>query len=171
MKPYIEYKNQKLEFEANFKLQKEFRKEYQNLVRNNKDILNQIDPNELNRLSKDIKAEKKKAEALGKKLTNEEIENLSYEFISKYPSLIKMSSFSNQEEMEELYEKYCEQMIESKYLDIKWEDVAETIVEEQGIGYYYALVEAIIKKVFSSVVEVAPQTKPSFDWNNPSKVN
>lgn len=169
MKPYIEFKGEKLEFEANFKLQKEFRKEYQIIARSNQNILEIIDPNELNSLNKDIQKLKKGAK--DKELTQEEIESATLEYLAKYPSLRQFNNFASQDVMDDLYDKYCELMIENKYSHISWEEVRETIVQEDGIGYYYQLCESIIKTVFSSVVEVAPQQKPSFAWEKTSKSN
>lgn len=167
MKPYIEYKDEKLELEASFKLQKEFRKEYQAILRENanEELLDNYDPNEIKRMEKEIK------ELENKKLSEEEMATEIMKLRKKYPMLKTLNAYENKEKLDELYEKYVKRIINNKYPHIVFEELGEVIVNEKGFTYYYALMEAIIKSVFSSVVNEAPHQKPSFAWESKSQLN
>lgn len=167
MKPYIEYKNEKLELDANFKLQKEFRKEYQAVLRENTndDLLDNYDPKEIKRMEKEINELEKSG------LTEEEMTSKIIELRKKYPMLKNINAYDNREKLDELYEKYVKRIINNKYPHVVFDELGEEIVKEKGFTYYYALMEAIIKSVFSSVVNEAPHQKPSFDWENKTPLN
>lgn len=167
MKPYIEYKNEKLELDANFKLQKEFRKEYQAVLRENtnEDMLENYDPKEIKKMEEEIK------ELERANLTEDEITVKIIELRKKYPMLKKVNAFEKKEKIDELNEKYVKRIINSKYPHVDFDELGEEIVKEKGFNYYYALMEAIIKEVFSSVVREAPHQKLSFDWENKTQFN
>lgn len=167
MKPYIEYKDERLELDANFKLQKEFRKEYQAVLRanTNDDLLDNYDTNEIKRMEKEIK------ELENSGLTEDEMTSKIIELRKKYPMLKTINAYDKKEKLDELYEKYVKRIINAKYPHVVFDELGEEIVNEKGFTYYYALMEAIIKSVFSSVVNEAPHQKPSFAWDNKSQVN
>lgn len=167
MKPYIEFKGEKLEFEANFKLQKEFRKEYQAILRSNanEDLIENVDLAEIREMEKEIKELKES------NLTEDEMAKKVIQLKKKYPFMNKINPEENKEKLDDLYEKYVKRIINQKYPNVDFDELGESIVEENDFDYYYALLEAIIKAVFSSVVKEAPHQKPSFAWESKNAIN
>lgn len=170
MKPYIEYKGKTYEFEANFKLQKEFRKEYQKAIKEKSSSL--IDEDVINELCelKD-EAEKLKETINSQKINEEEQNKLLVKIISKYPSAKKLIEQDNEDELEEINEKYVRLMFEHKYpQEVKiFDEIIEQITEDNGINYVIQLFSSIIKTVFMSVVEETPHQKHSFIWETNKK--
>lgn len=164
MKPYIEYKGKTYEFESNFTLQKQFRKEYKNLSKKNKNnLISDFDLSELNKLQKELKLCKEEAKDLG----NDEQEEKLLELLSKYPSATKiLENDTEEDDFEELSEKYVRQMFEQKYPNEKevFDEIVDEITKDKGIEYVISLFVSIVKTVFMNVVEAAPRQKTSFDW-------
>ena len=167
MKPYIEYKGKTYEFEANFNLQKQFRKEYQKAIKEKSSSF--IDEEVINELCelKD-EAEKLKETINSQKINEEEQNKLLVKIISKYPSAKKLIEQDNEDELEEINEKYVRLMFEHKYpQEVKiFDEIIEQITEDNGINYVIQLFSSIVKTVFMSVVEEAPHQKHSFIWEN-----
>ena len=174
MKPYIEYEGKTYEFEANFYLQKEFKKEYRQQLMSKKDDVysnvanNEVDMKEIATMQKEIEDFRKEIENKDEETQNKELQTKMFELMSKYPSVFKLLNSQNdsESEMEELNEKYCRIMFETKYpneIEV-FDNFVEQVCEEQGIDYVQALFKAIIEKVFIGVVRVAPPQKHSFAW-------
>lgn len=182
MKPYFEYEGQIYEFEANFSLQKKFRKEFQNILsEKRKDIIgnfenDDFDFKQINLVEKELKSLKE--EILKSNLNEEEKQKLekqkTMEILSKYPQFLKTLNNSQDlvsYENDDLNEKYCYLMIEKKYPnDIsKYNKFIDELCSDKGIEYVYQFFSAVINAVFTSVVQEAPHQKPSFKWESNNK--
>ena len=177
MKPYIEYKGKTYEFEANFELQKNFKKEYRKLLSNKKSNLmsafenDEYNMNEIAVVQKEMEELKKELDSkhLPKEETEKLIEQKTFEILSKYPKVLKLltnDNDSNLENSEELNEKYCRLMFERKYQNEKeiFDEMINEICIDKGIEYVEQLFSSIIETVFTSVVREAPLQKHSFAW-------
>ena len=137
-KPYIEHNGTTYEFEASFKLQREYNKEMQNNVIK---AINDsgIDESKL----EDIKEFQKKLE----ENKDKDIELLKdKDLMNKLSEVVELTSnldFSS------TYEKYCFKMLNAKY-NITQEEF-ETMLEEFGNEYVIEYVDIMLQKVCEKV--------------------
>lgn len=180
MKPFIEYKGKTYEFEANFSLQKAYKKEYDKLMNSRKnnltDKLVDYDINDLTEAQKELTDLKNKYDIKIKnngnsEELNKELEKESIAILSKHPQALKLINSTSDnvgDEINELNEKYCRLMFEYKYPQENKEHIFDNFIDDvckdKGIDYVIQLFSAIIKAVFTSVVEGTPQQKHSFAW-------
>lgn len=180
MKPFIEYKGKTYEFEANFSLQKAFKKEYDKLMNSRKnnitDKLTEYDFNDLTEAQKELTELKNKYEFKIKnnensEELNKELEKESIEILSKHQQALKFINSTTDsvgDEINDLNEKYCRLIFANKYPEENEEHIFDSFIDDvckdKGIDYVIQLFSAIIKAVFMSVVEVTPQQKYSFAW-------
>lgn len=174
MKPYIEYKGKTYEFEADFLLDKEFKRTIQK------------------------EQEKAMSRALAKKveesgLSEEEIKQLENdtrfvkEYISKNPKidnasdlpievlekLGNMSFLFDELDLIPIYQEFCYKMLKNKY-DITrpmWKDMLEQYYEEYCEDYneLYELFNRVIELVFTDTASQKlekTKKKPKMDWLN-----
>ena len=151
-KPYIEHNGTTYEFEASFKLQREYNKEMQNNVIK---AINDsgIDESKL----EDIKEFQKKLE----ENKDKDIEILKdKDLMNKLSEVVELTSnldFSS------TYEKYCFKMLNAKY-DITQEEfdtMLEEFGNEYGIEYVDIMLQKVCEKVFTRMGEKKqPSKKP-----------
>lgn len=164
MKPYIEYEGKTYEFTANFKLQKEYRNEILRLQRSSsKKAINNNDLESINDFQKEV--ELLKADSEKAHLTEEETNSELLKIIAKYPNVLDLIESSTNEEIETLNEKYCRLSFELANPNNKdvFDKYIELLNEEKGVNYVIEFFNAVVKAVFTNVVE-APHQKPSFAW-------
>ena len=161
MTPYIEIDNTRYEFIANFKMQKEYRKELKAIeTKFNKELLDSLGSNGINEL-------KELQEKIQNAKTDEEKTNLEK---SINPQLLQVA-YSNTTEQEdilfELNEKYCYAMLKAKYslTQDQFEKIENDLSEEKGFDYVVSLINAICKQVFTTAERGTPQ-QTSWDWEN-----
>ena len=155
--PYIEYKGKKYEFEANFKLKREFERERQNQLRKvviSKGI-SEKDYNEFNEIKLFIEENKEKGiEALNEK---------------QKESLAKMFELLDTISLNELYEEYCFKMLNQKYgiSKTEFEDLLEGLANEyESITFVDTFIQKVCEIVFTQVVENKQTKKALPDWMN-----
>ena len=140
-RPYIEHNGTKYEFEASFKLQREYNKEMQNNVIK---FLSKsgIDEKKYNELHKIVDEYKDKEIEL---LKDEETMNK----ISEIVELISNLDFT------QLYEKYCFKMLNAKYNITKeeFDTMLEEFGNEYGIEYVDIMLQKVCEKVFTRMGE------------------
>lgn len=151
-RPYIEHNGTTYEFEASFKLQREYNKEMQNNVIK---AINDsgIDESKL----EDIKEFQKKLE----ENKDKDIELLKdKDLMNKLSEVVELTSnldFSS------TYEKYCFKMLNAKY-DITQEEfdtMLEEFGNEYGIEYVDIMLQKVCEKVFTRMGEKKqPSKKP-----------
>lgn len=155
--PYIEYKGQKYEFEADFVMKRDFDRERQNEV---KKCLVRSGVTE-----KDYENFKEIQEFA---LENKEagIEKLTEEQKS---ILVRMFDLLDTLSLIPLYEKYCHKMLERKYGMSKsqFQSILEGLAEDYGISFVDEVVQKVCEKVFTQMVEkVEKKPLPTWDWMN-----
>lgn len=171
MKPYFEYEGKTYEFEANFKIHKEFSKEQQKIMKENS-----IDFKELmdDELINQLKVESQKLKQQNSKVSKEELEQKAQEIILNDPRLYRALASINRDDeaTKELYEKYCRIMFENKYPNEKevFENFINAMCCDKGINYLYAFFESVCRKVFMNVGNDVPQQKHSFSWETTNEV-
>ena len=140
-KPYIEHNGTTYEFEASFKLQREYNKVMQNNVIK---FLSKsgIDEKKYNELHKIVDEYKDKEIKL---LKDEETINK----ISEIVELINNLDFT------QLYEKYCFKMLNAKYNITKeeFDTMLEEFGNEYGIEYIDIMLQKVCEKVFTRMGE------------------
>lgn len=166
MTPYIEIDNTKYEFIANFKMQKEYRKELKAIeTKFNKELLDSLGANGINEL-KELQTKIQNAK------TDEEKAALE---ISINPKLLEVA-YTNTAEQEdllfELNEKYCFAMLEAKYnlTRDQFEKIEYDLSKEKGFDYVVSLINAICKQVFTTAERGTPQ-QTSWDWEKKNLVS
>lgn len=151
-KPYIEHNGTTYEFEASFKLQREYNKEMQNNVIK---AINDsgIDESKL----EDIKEFQKKLE----ENKDKDIELLKdKDLMNKLSEVVELTSnldFSS------TYEKYCFKMLNAKYniTQEEFETMLEEFGNEYGIEYVDIMLQKVCEKVFTRMGEKKqPSKKP-----------
>ena len=151
-KPYIEHNGTTYEFEASFKLQREYNKEMQNNVIK---AINEsgIDEEKL----EDIKEFQKKLE----ENKDKDIELLKdKDLMNKLSEVVELTSnldFSS------TYEKYCFKMLNAKYniTQEEFEEILEGFGNEYGIEYVDIMLQKVCEKVFTRMGEKKqPSKKP-----------
>ena len=151
-KPYIEHNGTTYEFEASFKLQREYNKEMQNNVIK---AINDsgIDESKL----EDIKEFQKKLE----ENKDKDIELFKdEELMNKLSEIVELTSnldFSS------TYEKYCFKMLNAKYniTQEEFETMLEEFGNEYGIEYVDIMLQKVCEKVFTRMGEKKqPSKKP-----------
>ena len=158
-KPYIEHNGTTYEFEASFKLQREYNKEMQNNVIK---AINDsgIDEEKL----EDIKEFQKKLE----ENKDKDIELLKdKDLMNKLSEVVELTSnldFSS------TYEKYCFKMLNEKYNITKeeFETMLEEFGNEYGIEYVDIMLQKVCEKVFTRMGEKKQTSKkplPKFMTN------
>lgn len=156
MKPYIEYKGQKYEFEGNFNLRREFDKEIQQRYKDmykNGDITEQ-DLKEIQIIEKYIKENPNIDEET---LSNdEEMSKRIMKYAPMMDSLI----------LTDIYEKYCFKMLESKYSINKeqWNEMLEQYFEDycETTEEIDILFNKVIEKVFIQKGEKKKKSLPTW---------
>lgn len=148
MKPFIEYNNNVYEFEANFKLKKEFEKEiqarYKSLLKEK--VINQDDIKGIQEIQDYVKN--------NPNLNEETLKNNPemLEKISKYQPLLDSLILTD------IYEKYCFKMLEIKYgIDEEtWLKMNEQFYDDycESIDELEQLYIKVIEKVFTQQVEM-----------------
>lgn len=155
--PYIEYKGQKYEFEANFLMKREFDRERQNEVRKSliKSGVTEKDYEKFTEIQKFVEENQEKG-----------LEALSD---SQKEILVEMFDLLDTLSLTSLYEKYCFKMLEKKY-DLtrkEFEAMLEGLAEEYGYSFVDTLVQKVCEKVFTQVVENEnKKALPNWDWMN-----
>lgn len=166
MKPYFEYNGKRYEFEAGFRLQKEFKTEYNKKLNSTRsDLINDSDLEEISKVKEEL--DKLKLEAETKNLTEEEINNKTSKIMFKYPNVMKvLSKQSENNDNDEINEKYCRLMFETKYPNEKevFDEFCDSVCYDQGINYLYSLFSSVINEVFTSVVQEQPLQNVLYDW-------
>ena len=151
-RPYIEHNGTTYEFEASFKLQREYNKEMQNNVIK---AINDsgIDESKL----EDIKELQKKLE----ENKDKDIELLKdKDLMNKLSEVVELTSnldFSS------IYEKYCFKMLNEKYNITKeeFDTMLEEFGNEYGIEYVDIMLQKVCEKVFTRMGEKKqPSKKP-----------
>lgn len=149
-RPYIEHNGTTYEFEASFKLQREYNKEMQkNVIKAIND--SGIDESKL----EDIKDFQKKLE----ENKDKDIELLKdKDLMNKLSEVVELTSnldFSS------TYEKYCFKMLNEKYNITKeeFETMLEEFGNEYGIEYVDILLQKVCEKVFTQAGEKKAQSK------------
>ena len=151
-KPYIEHNGTTYEFEASFKLQREYNKEMQNNVIK---AINDsgIDESKL----EDIKEFQKKLE----ENKDKDIELLKdKDLMNKLSEVVELTSnldFSS------TYEKYCFKMLNAKYniTQEEFDTMLEEFGNEYGIEYVDIMLQKVCEKVFTRMGEKKqPSKKP-----------
>lgn len=168
MKPYIKYKENVYEFSATFKLQKEYKQKLQELVlEDQKEILENVDKTLLGQFLKD-------REDINKLNDAEEQEKQALILIEKYPFVKKMVENSNKTDPKilDLNLSMCFKMLKDKYKmeESLFDEIIDSLCEEQGYSYVERLVSSICNTVFSQAVEEKPQMI-NFDWETRSQQN
>ena len=151
-RPYIEHNGTTYEFEASFKLQREYNKEMQKNV--NKAINDSgIDESKL----EDIKEFQKKLE----ENKDKDIELLKdKDLMNKLSEVVELTSnldFSS------TYEKYCFKMLNAKYniTQEEFDTMLEEFGNEYGIEYVDIMLQKVCEKVFTRMGEKKqPSKKP-----------
>lgn len=149
-RPYIEHNGTTYEFEASFKLQREYNKEMQkNVIKAIND--SGIDEEKLENI-KDFqkKLEEKNIDDLFK---DEELLNKT----SEITELISKLDFTS------TYEKYCFKMLNEKYNITKeeFDTMLEEFGNEYGIEYVDIMLQKVCEKVFTRMGEKKqPSKKP-----------
>ena len=151
-RPYIEHNGTTYEFEASFKLQREYNKEMQkNVIKAIND--SGIDESKL----EDIKEFQKKLEENKDKdielFKDEELMNKLSEIVELTSSL----DFSS------TYEKYCFKMLNAKYniTQEEFDTMLEEFGNEYGIEYVDIMLQKVCEKVFTRMGEKKqPSKKP-----------
>lgn len=151
-KPYIEHNGTIYEFEASFKLQREYNKEMQNNVF--KALKNSgIDENKFEDIKEFQKIFEENKEKNVDLFKNEELLNK----MSEITELISKLDFTS------TYEKYCFKMLNAKY-DItkeEFEEMLEGFGNEYGIEYVDIMLQKVCEKVFTQKGEKKqPSKKP-----------
>ena len=151
-KPYIEHNGTTYEFEASFKLQREYNKEMQkNVIKAIND--SGIDESKL----EDIKEFQKKLE----ENKDKDIELLKdKDLMNKLSDIVELTSnldFSS------TYEKYCFKMLNAKYniTQEEFDTMLEEFGNEYGIEYVDIMLQKVCEKVFTRMGEKKqPSKKP-----------
>ena len=151
-RPYIEHNGTTYEFEASFKLQREYNKEMQkNVIKAIND--SGIDESKL----EDIKEFQKKLE----ENKDKDIELLKdKDLMNKLSEVVELTSnldFSS------TYEKYCFKMLNEKYNITKeeFDTMLEEFGNEYGIEYVDIMLQKVCEKVFTRMGEKKqPSKKP-----------
>ena len=151
-KPYIEHNGTTYEFEASFKLQREYNKEMQKNVI--KAIKNSgIDEDKL----EDIKEFQKKLE----ESKDKDIELFKdEELINK---LLEITELISNLDFSSTYEKYCFKMLNAKYniTQEEFDTMLEEFGNEYGIEYVDIMLQKVCEKVFTRMGEKKqPSKKP-----------
>lgn len=166
MKPYIEYDGKKYEFEAGFKIQKEFKKEYKEKMTGfRKNLIENTDIAQIIKAKDEM--EKLKSMAEKKKMTDKEIETETNKFMTKHPELLGALSLEmSNNDNDDINEKYCKIMFETKYPEEKgvFDKFCDEVCNDHGIIYLYQMFSSIITAVFTSVVQEQPLQNVSFGW-------
>lgn len=154
-KPYIEHNGNTYEFEASFKLKRQFDKENKE---NAKKLLT----------SKKLDSKKIKEIQELQKWVNENpninIENLDEETRNK---LLSLSDLVDTLESADIYEKYCYLMLKEKYdlSEKEFESILEGLANDYGFDFITIFVTKVCEKVFTQVGEKKEKkTLPS--WMN-----
>lgn len=155
-KPYIEYNNKKYEFNANWKLKKEFNKSIQNAYAN---IRLSLTDEELN-----VFEEVKKFTEEHPTLKENDLMALPKEMKEKY---IKLLNTMQSIDLSSIYEEYCFKMLNEEYQITKeeFEEILNNFSEEYGFEYVEILLQKVCEKVFTQVVE-KKEKKPLPEWMN-----
>ena len=151
-KPYIEHNGTTYEFEASFKLQREYNKEMQNNVIK---AINEsgIDEEKL----EDIKNFQKKLE----ENKDKDIELLKdKDLMNKLSEVVELTSNLD---FSATYEKYCFKMLNAKYniTQEEFDTMLEEFGNEYGIEYVDIMLQKVCEKVFTRMGEKKePSKKP-----------
>lgn len=172
MKPYIEFNGNKYEFEATFRLQKEYRKEIKDLEsKNNADLISALGPDGIRKVQE---AQDKLSKAKTEK-EKEEIEK-EYNALNTMDSKTLVLAYdkinSQEDKLNEINEHYCYLMLNNKYPEIgqkEFEEIENTIANDQGYDYVLNLFSSICNKVFHSVDKGTPQK--TFSWEENKQIN
>lgn len=154
-KPYLEYQGIKYEFEANFRLKRDYDKEVKSEYQNA--ILKNFKSKEELELLKELQEFAEQNKTLNP-------EELDEEKISK---LLQAEKLINSISLTTIYEKYCYKMLENKYkISInEFNAMLEAFADDYGIEYVDILLQKVCEKVFTPVVEKKEKkTLPS--WMN-----
>ena len=149
-RPYIEHNGTTYEFEASFKLQREYNKEMQkNVIKAIND--SGIDEDKL----EDIKEFQKKLE----ENKDKDIELFKdEELMNKLSELVELTSSLD---FSSTYEKYCFKMLNEKYNITKeeFDTMLEEFGNEYGIEYVDIMLQKVCEKVFTRMGEKKQQSK------------
>lgn len=150
-RPYIEHNGTTYEFEASFKLQREYNKEMQNNVF--KALKNSgIDEEKFENI-KDFqkKFEENKEKNIDDLFKDEELLNK----MSEITELISKLDFTS------TYEKYCFKMLNAKYNITKeeFDTMLEGFGNEYGIEYVDIMLQKVCEKVFTRMGEKKQTSK------------
>ena len=151
-RPYIEHNGTTYEFEASFKLQREYNKEMQkNVIKAIND--SGIDESKL----EDIKEFQKKLE----ENKDKDIELFKdEELMNKLSELVELTSSLD---FSSTYEKYCFKMLNAKYniTQEEFDTMLEEFGNEYGIEYVDIMLQKVCEKVFTRMGEKKqPSKKP-----------
>ena len=142
-KPYLEHKGKRYEFEANFRLKREYEKETQQRYRDSisKNIKSQNDIQRLQRLQQ-----------IYEENTELNPENISDELLEELESLLPLVDTIS---LIDIYEKYCFKMLNNKYgiSKLEFEELLEGFADEYGYEYVDIMLQKVCEKVFIKVVE------------------
>ena len=149
-KPYIEHNGTTYEFEASFKLQREYNKEMQNNVIK---AINDsgIDESKL----EDIKEFQKKLE----ENKDKDIELFKDEKLMN--KLLEITELISNLAFSSTYEKYCFKMLNEKYNITKeeFDTMLEGFGNEYGIEYVDIMLQKVCEKVFTRMGEKKETSK------------
>ena len=151
-RPYIEHNGTTYEFEASFKLQREYNKEMQ------KNVIKAINESGIDESKlEDIKEFQKKLE----ENKDKDIELFKdEELMNKLSEVVELTSNLD---FSETYEKYCFKMLNAKYNITKeeFDTMLEEFGNEYGIEYVDIMLQKVCEKVFTQMGEKKqPSKKP-----------
>ena len=154
-KPYIEYNDNKYEFEASFTLKRQFDKEIKETTQTLL-INNNIDEKQVHKIEK--------LKKFIEENPNLNVENMDEQTKSE---ILSLSGLVSKLDLTSIYEKYCYLMLKEKY-DIsknEFEKMLEGLAEDYGYEFINTFVFKVCEKVFTQVGEKkTKKTLPS--WMN-----
>lgn len=155
--PYIEYKEKRYEFEADFLLKREFDRERQNETKKAliKSGVSEKDYEEFKKLQDFVNENKEKG-----------INCLSD---SQKEVLLRMFDLMDLINLNKVYEKYCYKMLNKKYKlsENEFYSLLEGLANDYGIEFVDELIQKVCEKVFTQLVEnTQKKPLPTWDWMN-----
>lgn len=154
-KPYLEYQGTKYEFEANFRLKREYDKEIK------AEYTKAITSNFKTKEELEVLKELQEFVENNKEITPEQLDEEMIEKLTKAEKLINSISLTS------IYENYCFKMLNNKYniSKLEFEEMLEGFADEYGIEYVDILLQKVCEKVFTQVVE-KKEKKALPSWMN-----
>lgn len=152
-KPYIEYNDKRYEFQANWKLRKEFNKEVQQAQL---EVAKGLSREEIEALE-----EAQRYTLEHPNLTEKDMAELPKETQEKY---LKLANILTKADLSSIYEKYCFKMLNTTYgiTQEDFEEMLENFSEEYGIAQVEILLQKVCEKVFTQAVEKEKKALP--EW-------